>query len=116
MFTLKKAKSGEDFNILRFIIPYIAGVAMSFAGTFFMMGFSGQMKHMFDKKRRITTIILLVAIALTLVVAILFKNVLLVFICLAVQFCALFWYVVILVPGLRALICFCCKQAFKEEE
>ena len=70
------------------------------------------MKKMFDKKRRITTIILLIAIGLTLVSAVLTKNVLIVFICIAVQFCALFWYVVILVPGLRALLCFCCKKAF----
>ena len=69
---------------------------------------------MFDEKRRITTIVLLTAIVLTLLAAFATKNPLVVFILLAVQFVALFWYVVILVPGLRSLLCFCCKKAMEE--
>ena len=80
-----------------------------------MMGFQNQIKKMFDKKRRITTIILIIAVVLTLIAAFATKNVLIVFILLAVQFVALFWYVVILVPGLRSCLCFCCKKAINEE-
>ena len=69
---------------------------------------------MFDEKRRITTIVLLTAIVLTLLAAFATKNPLVVFILLAVQFVALFWYVVILIPGLRSLLCFCCKKAMEE--
>ena len=69
---------------------------------------------MFDEKRRITTIVLLTAIVLTLLAAFATKNPLVVFVLLAVQFVALFWYVVILIPGLRALLCFCCKKAMEE--
>ena len=38
---LKNADS-EDFNIGRFIVPYMAGFILALGGTFFLSGFKGQ--------------------------------------------------------------------------
>ena len=32
LYTLKHSSGGEDFNIFRFVVPYVAGVLLSFAG------------------------------------------------------------------------------------
>ena len=32
MYSLKKAKSGDNFNMFSFLIPYCVGVVLSFAG------------------------------------------------------------------------------------
>ena len=32
LYTLKHASGGGDFNIFRFVVPYVAGVVLSFAG------------------------------------------------------------------------------------
>jgi len=37
-----KNSGDEDFNIGRFIVPYIAGFILALGGTFFLAGFKGQ--------------------------------------------------------------------------
>jgi hypothetical protein len=74
---------------------------------------------MFDEKRRITTIVLLSAIALTLLVAFVlsgFFATILLFILVLVQFGALFWYLVLIVPYGRKMVCGCFKACVGKKD
>ncbi len=36
---LKNSSDDPDYSIMRFIVPYMAGVALALGGTFFLAGF-----------------------------------------------------------------------------
>lgn len=74
---------------------------------------------MFDEKRRITSIVLLSDIALTLLVAFVLSGIfatVLLFILVLVQFGAIFWYLILIVPYGRKMVCGCFNSCFKKEK
>ena len=67
---------------------------------------------MFGKERRIYSIILLSTMVLTLVIAYTLENfigTILIVIMVLAQYAALFWYLVLLVPGGKKVVCACFK-------
>ena len=64
----------EDFNIGRFIVPYIIGFVMALGGTFFLAGFKGQIKEMFSKERRIASGLIIGTFILILVFGFAVEN------------------------------------------
>jgi len=73
---------------------------------------------MFDEKRRITTMILFSAIILTIIIAFAldgFFATILLLILILVQFGALFWYLVLIVPYGKKMVCGCFKACLKKD-
>ena len=107
---LKKADDPE-FNIGRFIIPYMAGFLMALGGTFFLSGFKGQIEKMFSKERRIASITIIGTFLLILLFGFTTENAIICIILLIAQFMALFWYVSSMIPGFKKFFCCCCRVA-----
>ena len=78
--------------------------------TFFLAGFKQQIKKMFDKERRIASIIIIGSFVLILVFGFATKNAIICIILLLVQFCGIFWYVSSMIPGFKKFFCCCCRQ------
>lgn len=68
---------------------------------------------MADKERRITSIIFISALIMTIVSAVLFESRLLVLLCLIVQIPAYIWYVATYIPFARDCILNCLKSIFR---
>jgi hypothetical protein len=84
-----------------------------------LIGPKKQCGLMFDEKRRITTIVLLSAIGLTLFVAFVLDGIfatMLLFILVLVQFGALFWYLVLIVPYGKKAVCGCFNACLKKDK
>lgn len=81
----------------------------------FLMGPVKQIKRMFQKTRIIVTIIFLSAIVMTLISALVLKNVWLVLIFIIIQYCAFFWYSLSYVPYGRKLVTGLFKRCFNQE-
>lgn len=77
--------------------------------TFFLAGFKAQIKKMFDKERRIASIMVLGCFVLILIFGFAVKNAVLCIILLIVQFVGLFWYVSSMIPGFKKFFCCCCR-------
>ena len=107
---LKNADDPE-FNIGRFIVPYLFGFVLAIGGTFFLAGFKGQIKKMFEKERRIASITILSTLALILIFGFWTKNAVICVILVLIQFCAIFWYVSNMIPGFKKFFCCCCRVA-----
>ena len=60
------AVSAEDQNVWRFLIPYVIGTILMIASLFFMSGPKKQWEKAFDKDHRITSIVVLVFMGLTI--------------------------------------------------
>lgn len=86
-------------NLATFAILYSLGTFTAMLGSCFLSGFCAQIKKMFDQKRRITTIILLISIILTLVFALALENPGLTIAAMLIQWCASFWYSLSFIPG-----------------
>jgi len=98
-------------NPERFAIPYAFGALCSLGATMFLMGPCSQLKSMFHKKRIIATIIYLLSIVLTLVMALAVGNPWLVLLAILIQMGALLWYSLSYIPYARECLCSCCKSA-----
>ena len=68
---------------------------------------------MLDKKRRVTSIVLISAIILTLVSALMIKNGFLVLLCIIIEFCAYVWYMASYIPFARKSIVKCLTLVVK---
>ncbi|KAI8816081.1 Got1/Sft2-like family-domain-containing protein [Fimicolochytrium jonesii] len=90
-------------NIGGFAVLYTAGNVVSLAGTGFLIGFKSQIKKMFDASRLTASIIFLLSMIATLVVAFTLKNVLVTIIFCFIQFLALLWYSLSYIPFARDL-------------
>ncbi|KAI9011031.1 vesicle transport protein [Gaertneriomyces semiglobifer] len=88
-------------SITGFAILYTFGNLVSLCATGFLVGFLAQLKRMFDASRLTATIIFIVAMVLTLVVAIVLESVILTIICCVIQFLALLWYSLSYIPFAR---------------
>ncbi|KAL3899801.1 MAG: hypothetical protein SGCHY_001793 [Lobulomycetales sp.] len=88
-----------------FAVLYTVGNLVSLAGTGFLVGFSTQLKKMFDPVRLIATLIFIGSMIATLIVAFTLDNgqILVLILCL-VQFIALFWYSASYIPFGRDMI------------
>ena len=91
-------------KFIKFAILYTLGVIWSLAGSFFLMGPFRQLKRMFAKTRVLTTIVFLIAIAMTIVSAIILKNAWLVLVFVIVQYCAFTWYSLSYIPYARTAV------------
>lgn len=96
-------------NPERFAIPYAFGAVCSLSSTMFLMGTCSQLKSMFAKKRIIATIIYILSIVFTLVMALSVGIVGLVILAIIIQTAALFWYSISYIPYARTVFCNCCK-------
>jgi len=96
----------------RFALSYSLGNALSIAGTGFLIGFERQWKSVFDKKRRISSVVFLGALVMTLVSALVFKIAILTLCFILVQICAFVWYVASYFPWGREIIAGCGKKCF----
>ncbi|KAI9220100.1 vesicle transport protein, partial [Blastocladiella britannica] len=92
-------------NVTAYAIVYTLGNLTSLLSTSFLSGFkSQQMKGMFDKKRKIASLVFLVSMILTLVVAFTTKSPGLCLIFALIQFLALFWYSLSYIPFARDVV------------
>jgi len=91
-----------------FAVPYCFAAVISLFATGFLMGPINQCKKMFDKTRILATIVYLVSILATLLVAFLSGNGGLVLICIIIQCLALFWYALSYIPYGRQALTSCC--------
>ncbi|KND03455.1 uncharacterized protein SPPG_00938 [Spizellomyces punctatus DAOM BR117] len=89
--------------IAGFAVLYTTGNIISLVSTGFLVGFKTQFKKMFDATRLTASIIFLVTMVTTLVVAFTLENVLLTLLCCFIQFLALFWYSLSYIPFARDL-------------
>jgi len=87
-----------------FAVLYTIGNIVALSATFFLWGPMAQLKSMFKPIRAGASVIYLVTLVLTLVLALATHNGVLVLICLALQFCAMVWYAASYVPYGRAMI------------
>jgi hypothetical protein len=84
-----------------FGVLYTLGNICSIGSTMFLMGPANQIKKMFASTRLIATIVMLLALVLTLVSAFALKDGLLVFLFVIIQFFALLWYSLSYIPFAR---------------
>ncbi|KAJ3107363.1 Vesicle transport protein [Phlyctochytrium planicorne] len=99
-------------NVAGFALLYTLGNVVSLLSTGFLVGFLKQFKKMFDSVRIVATLIFLVSMILTIVVAVLLQGpggLMLVILCCVFQYLALFWYSASYIPFLQDLIkkCIC---------
>ena len=99
----------------KFGILYCAGTVCSLASSLFLWGPAAQCKAMFDKTRRIVTIIFLSCIAGTVVCIFLYPKPMLIMALILVQYCAYFWYTLSFIPFGRTIFCKCFKKAVGDE-
>lgn len=109
-FRLAKLVSGHPGP---FAMAYTIGNLLSLASSMFFVGPCKQMQTMFHTKRRVSAIVYIVFIGLTL--ALCFSphvphRVALVLMCVITQFLALVWYTLSYVPYGRKIVLGCCKR------
>ena len=91
-----------------------AGDLLILGSSLFISSFKTQWQKMMHPLRATTTIVLLASIACTLIFVILDPTGVLYYIAATVQYCALFWYVLSLIPGGQKCCTTClnsCKTA-----
>ena len=64
----------EDYNIMRWLIPYFFGFFLAICGTLFLQGAATQVKEMFSPERRFPTITWMSAMLLLVIIALAAKN------------------------------------------
>ena len=84
--------------------------------SFFLSGPLNQLKKMFQKKRRLTSIVFLASIVMTLVSALMFKNAWLVLLFMILQYTSFFWYSLSYIPYGRNIFCKCFKNCFNRQQ
>jgi hypothetical protein len=106
----------SSFDVAAFAILYSLGQCLNIAGSCFLSTPSGHCKDMKKKSRIIPSIIYLLSIILTLVIAIATQIKWLVLIFLIIQVIAYYWYTISFIPfGQKILksLCSCCVDAIK---
>eukprot|EP00040_Diaphanoeca_grandis_P029354 m.171741 g.171741 ORF g.171741 m.171741 type:complete len:188 (+) comp31660_c0_seq2:223-786(+) len=98
-------------NILGFAITYSVGTIISISSSMFLFGPWYQIKRMFKETRIFAVLIMLVAIGMTLYVALALRSVPLAILCVAIQFIAVIWYGLSFIPYARKIVTSCLKGA-----
>ncbi|KAI9292509.1 SFT2-like protein [Neoconidiobolus thromboides FSU 785] len=94
----------SSLNIHGFAILYCLGNILCLLSSMFLIGFARQLKMMTAPVRLVAFIIYIVALIVTLVMAIWLKSILLTIILMIIQFLALLWYCASYVPFARRMI------------
>lgn len=100
----------------QFAIRYSLGDIISLCGTFFIVGPKRQLKMMTDPTRRITAAVYILAMAMTLVCALVIKNALLTLLAIIVQFLAMLWYILSFIPFARRMAASCMKSCMSMDD
>eukprot|EP00730_Choanoeca_flexa_P014336 TRINITY_DN6235_c0_g1_i2.p1 TRINITY_DN6235_c0_g1~~TRINITY_DN6235_c0_g1_i2.p1 ORF type:complete len:177 (+),score=16.16 TRINITY_DN6235_c0_g1_i2:202-732(+) len=93
-----------------FAVCYSIGTVLSLSSSLFLWGPWHQIKNMFKETRWLATVIMLIAIAMTLVSAIVWKSVGLTLLFALIQFCAVFWYCISYIPFARGMVKNCAQS------
>jgi len=105
-------------RMIRFGVFYSIGNLISLFGTAFLVGPVRQFKNMKDPARLITTIIFMVSLVGTLVVAFTVQNDhlqrLLILVFILAQSISYFWYSLSYIPCGQSVFKKCCEQCFGE--
>lgn len=96
-------------NMLLFAMMVTLSNVSSISGSLFLMGPKKQLQKMFEETRLIATIVYLVSIVVTILVAVTIKSTALVIICCIVQYCAMLWYGISYIPFARDAVKGCFK-------
>eukprot|EP01130_Rhizamoeba_saxonica_P007929 TRINITY_DN3208_c0_g1_i1.p2 TRINITY_DN3208_c0_g1~~TRINITY_DN3208_c0_g1_i1.p2 ORF type:complete len:160 (-),score=24.04 TRINITY_DN3208_c0_g1_i1:60-539(-) len=96
-------------SLVAFGVLYSVGNIMSLMGTGFLVGPTKQIKKMFEPTRLIATIVFLLALVGTLVVAFAGGPAGIVILCVIIQFCAFAWYSLSYIPFARSAVKSCVK-------
>jgi hypothetical protein len=97
-------------DIATFAILYSIGQVLNILGSVILVTPKAQWKAMTNKSRMLTSIVYILSIVATIVVACVVKIKALTFICLGVQMCAYFWYNLSFIPCGHKIAKKCCKQ------
>ena len=101
-------------NPVPFAVMYTTGNVVSICATCFLYGPWTQAKKMFAPTRAIATLVYLLFVCLTLVLAfyhgVIAYRVLLLMVCILCQFLALCWYTISFIPFARDILLSCIKD------
>lgn len=98
-------------SIAQFAVLYSVGQVLNIVGSMILVTPKGQWKAMTSKTRRITSIVYILSIIVTLVVACTVHIKALTYIFLGIQICAYYWYMLSFVPCARDAAIKLCKKA-----
>jgi hypothetical protein len=101
-------------NPVRYAMSFTLSNVLAIVGTGFLLGFKRQAKSAFDEKRRITAIVFLLAMVMTIVSVFVFQKPLLVLIFVVIQVCAYVWYMASYFPWGRDILKKCCKMCCRK--
>jgi hypothetical protein len=87
-----------------FAVLYTLGNLTAICGSAFVVGPCRQLKVMFKPVRAVSAVVYLGAMVMTIVVAIVYPSILLIFLMMLVQYCALVWYGASFIPYGRTCI------------
>eukprot|EP01118_Nematostelium_gracile_P003888 TRINITY_DN1454_c0_g1_i1.p1 TRINITY_DN1454_c0_g1~~TRINITY_DN1454_c0_g1_i1.p1 ORF type:complete len:166 (-),score=12.07 TRINITY_DN1454_c0_g1_i1:21-518(-) len=87
----------------KFAVPYTIGNILAVSATGFLIGPMRQFKLCMKPTRIITSVVFVLAMALTLVAAFVLRLSILVVVAVVIQFCALTWYAMSYIPFARTL-------------
>jgi len=99
----------NPLNIKLFAGLYTIGNLMAIGSTLFLMGPMKQFQNMFAKTRVVATIVMLVALVLTLCSAFWWKKGVLALMFVVIQFLAMTWYAISYIPYARDAVLKCCN-------
>jgi len=97
-------------NFVGFGVLYTLGTIAAIGSTSFLIGPMRQLKKMFEKTRIVATIVFLLSIVATMVVAFVVQIGALVLVCVVIQFLAFTWYSLSFIPFARDAVIGCCKS------
>lgn len=106
----------SNFNVAAFAILYSLGQILNIAGSCFLSTPSGHLKDMKKKSRIIPSIVYVLSIILTIVVAVVTQIKGLVFLFLVIQVFAYYWYTISFIPFGQKILkktCECCIDVIK---
>jgi len=106
----------SNFNVTAFAILYSLGQVLNIAGSCFLSTPSGHLKDMTKKSRIIPSIVYVLSIILTIVIAVATQIKGLVFLFLVIQVLAYYWYTISFIPFGQKIVkkaCECCIEGLK---
>lgn len=108
-----------DGNPVPFVVIYSLGNIISLLASMFLCGPSRQLKRMFDDTRKVTTIIYLSALVLSIIICFIPFNASaklgILVILIITQFFASLWYTLSYIPLARRAVIRCFKKEFADE-
>lgn len=94
----------------KFAVLFTLGNIVSICGTFFLVGPQRQLEYMKSPHRKITSLVFVISLAMTLISVYVLKMKILVIVFVVIQFCAYVWYVLSYIPYGRTICKGCLKR------